>query len=79
VAVFFSQTYLDDLDGWEYKYCGSKEDLFIIEKFDLENQILYCKGKLKFKRTKKHGAPGGAGIDKIIYIEFVFHDYFEIK
>ena len=79
MAVSFNQSYDEDLNGWEYKYCGSKDDYFKLEKFDITNQLMSAKGLLRFKRIKKNGAPGGTGIDKVIYVEFAFHDYFEIK
>jgi len=79
VNVFFSQTYDEDLDGWEYKYCETNEDYFKLDTYDTTNHIISGSAQLRFKRVKKHGAPDGADLEKTLLIEIRFHDYYEVK
>ena len=79
VNVFFSQTYDEDSDGWEYKYCGTREDFFTLDIYEPDQHIISGEAKLKFKRVKKNGAPDDAGLEKTLLIEMKFYDYYEVK
>ncbi len=77
--MVFSKTYDEDSDGWEYKYCETKDDYFKLNTYDPANQIISGSSQLRFKRVKKHGAPDGADLEKTLLIEMRFHDYYEVK
>jgi hypothetical protein len=79
INVFFSQTYDEDSDGWEYKYCGTKDDFFRLDIYDPGQHIISGEAQLKFKRVKKNNVPDDAGLEKTLLIELKFYDYYEVK
>ena len=79
IFVGFSQIYDEDIIGWEYQYNHSNDNFFILTQYDTLNHIVSGKGSLKFKRTRKNGTPSGGGIDKCLYIDFAFNDFYEDK
>lgn len=76
--VAFDQGYEEDQLGYEYKYVCSKDEHFKIFQYDTILHTVAGEGQLKFKRISKNGAPSGSNLDKIIYIHFAFHDYYEL-
>jgi len=75
MKMFFVSIYDSDLPFQKYVYFPSPNDYVFFEKFDTISRTFSGRGRLEFKRVGI--LPEGKN-NHDLYVEFTFHDYFEV-